>query len=180
MRNDTLPPLIVDLDGTLVLAETSWRSARASFRRNPLAALKALWAYADGRASGKRAFAEIAVADAAALPYRTPLIAFLQKEKERGRRLHLVTAADQKVADAVASHLGLFDTAHGSNGEINLKSYAKLAFLDARFPGGFDYIGDSAADLPIWRAIGRAMLVGRALEFTQRLRDEGVHILATV
>ncbi len=180
MSKNTLPPLAVDLDGTLVLAETSWRSARASFRRNPLAALMALWAYADGRAAGKRAFADIAIADAAKLPYRTPLVAFLEKEKQRGRRLHLVTAADQKVADSVADHLGLFDTARGSDGQINLKSYAKLAFLDARFPGGFDYIGDSAADLPIWRAIGRAMLVGRALEFAQPLRDEGVHILATV
>lgn len=180
MKDSALPPLIVDLDGSLVLAETSVRSALASFRKNPLAALRALWAYADGRAAGKRAFASIAIADAATLPYRGPLISFLEKEKARGRRLHLVTAADQKVADSVANYLGLFDSARGSNGEVNLKSYAKLAWLDARFPGGFDYVGDSRADMPIWRAIGRAMLVGRAIEFAQRLRDEGVHILATV
>jgi hypothetical protein len=180
MKQDPLPPLIVDLDGSLVLAETSVASAKASFRRNPIAALRALWAYADGRAAGKRAFAAIAIADPAKLPYRAPLLSFLEKEKQRGRRLHLVTAADQKVADSVAGHLGLFDTARGSNGEINLKSYAKLAWLDARFPRGFDYVGNAGSDLPIWRSIGRAMLVGRAIEYAQKLRDEGVHILATV
>ncbi len=179
-KQDGLPPLIVDLDGSLVLAETSVASAQASFRRSPLKALRALFKYADGRAAGKRAFAEIAIADPAKLPYRGPLIMFLEKEKKRGRVLHLVTAADQKVADSVAAHLGLFESARGSNGEINLKSYAKLAWLDARFPRGFDYVGNAGSDLPIWRAIGRAMLVGRAIEYAQRLRDEGVHILATV
>jgi hypothetical protein len=180
MKQDALPPLIVDLDGSLVLAETSVASAAATFRKKTLNALGALWAYVDGRAAGKRAFAAIAIADPASLPYRAPLISFLEKEKLRGRRLHLVTAADQKVADSVAGHLGLFDSAYGSNGEINLKSYAKLAWLDARFPQGFDYVGNARSDLPIWRAIGRAMLVGRAIEYAQRLRDEGVHILATV
>jgi hypothetical protein len=175
-----LPPLVVDLDGSLVLAEPSVASAKASFMRNPLKALAALWKYVDGRAAGKRAFAQIAIANPASLPYRTPLLTFLEKEKARGRRLHLVTAADQKVADSVATHLGIFDSARGSNGEINLKSYAKLAWLDARFPRGFDYVGNAGSDLPIWRAIGRAMLVGRAIEYAQKLRDEGVHILATV
>ena len=65
MKQDTLPPLIVDLDGSLVLAETSVASAVASFRKNPLKALGALWAYVDGRAAGKRAFAAIAIADPA-------------------------------------------------------------------------------------------------------------------
>lgn len=180
MKDDALPPLAVDLDGSLVLTETSVQSALASLRANPLKALVALCAYADGRAPGKRAFADIAIADPANLPYRAPLLTFLEKEKARGRRLHLVTAADQKVADSVADYLGLFDSARGSNGEINLKGYTKLAWLDARFPRGFDYVGNSRADMPIWRGIGRAMLVGRAIEFAQRLRDEGVHILATV
>ena len=78
------------------------------------------------------------------------------------------------LADTI--NLGLTKMAESCPGT----TYAKLAWLDARFPQGFDYVGNARSDLPIWRAIGRAMLVGRAIEYAQRLRDEGVHILATV
>jgi hypothetical protein len=180
MTEAKLPPLIVDLDGTLALGDSTWRSAGLAFTRNPIGAAAALAAFAHGRAAGKRAFAAIAIARPASLPYRKPLIAFLEKERQRGRSLHLASGADQRIVDSVAAHLGLFETAHGSDGRINLKGAVKLAWLEARFPAGFDYAGDARADLPIWRAIGRAMLVGEAIKFAPRLREQGVHILATI
>jgi hypothetical protein len=175
-----LPPLIVDLDGTLVLGETSWRAFWLSLRKNPGKALQACFAYLLGNAAGKHAIAAIARPAADKLPYRGPLLKFLEKERARGRQVHLVTGADTLIAGEVGAHLALFDSIQGSDGRINLKGHAKLAWLDARFPGGFDYIGDSQADLAIWRAIGRAMLVGRAINYASRLREEGVHILATI
>ena len=80
----------------------------------------------------------------------------------------------------MADHLGLFQDARGSDGDLNLKGVRKLAWLQARFPHGFDYAGDSVADIPIWRAMGRALLVGRAISFAEQLRAEGVHISATI
>jgi hypothetical protein len=173
-------PLAVDLDGTLVLSETSLQSASASFARDPARASLALFRMGLGRATAKRSFARIARPDPAALPYRGPLLTFLQRERSRGRSLHLVTGADQAIAQDVADHLGLFQDARGSDGAINLKGARKLAWLQARFPHGFDYAGDSVADIPIWRAMGRALLVGRAISFAEQLRAEGVHISATI
>jgi hypothetical protein len=175
-----MPPLVVDLDGTLVLGDTSWRAFGLALKKNPLGALAACGAYMTGIAIGKRAIAEIARPAADKLPYRGPLLKYLEKERARERKVHLVTGADDFIANDVGAHLGLFDSVHGSNGRINLRGPEKLAWLDARFPGGFDYIGDSEADLPIWRAVGRAMLVGRAINYASRLREEGVHILATI
>jgi hypothetical protein len=175
-----LPPLIVDLDGTLVLGETSWRALGLALKKEPLGALAACGAFAAGIAVGKRAIARIARPGPEKLPYRGPLLKYLEKERARGRRLYLVTGADQAIANDVGAHLNLFESVHGSNGETNLRGPEKLAWLDARFPGGFDYIGDSEADLAIWRSIGRAMLVGRAINYASRLREEGVHILATI
>jgi hypothetical protein len=173
-------PLVVDLDGTLVLGETSLQSASAAFARDPARAVLAAFGVGGGRAAAKRLFAGIARPDPAKLPYRGPLLTYLQRERTRGRALHLVTGADQAVAQDVADHLGLFASARGSDGTINLKGARKLAWLQARFPHGFDYAGDSAADLPIWRALGRALLVGRAISFAERLRAEGVQISATI
>jgi hypothetical protein len=180
MTQHALPPLVVDLDGTLVLGETSWASVGESLKHNPLRAALAAFDYLGGRAAGKRAFANIARPKPERLSYRGPLIMFLEKERKRGRALHLVSGADQAIVEEIGAHIGLFDTVRGSDGTVNLRGYNKLAWLDARFPGGFDYVGDSAADLPIWRAIGRAMLVGGAINFASRLRDQGVHILATI
>lgn len=180
MTTTSLPPLIVDMDGTLVLGDTSWASAGESFRHDPLHAALAAIAYVGGRAKGKRAFARIARPKVERLKYRAPLLAFLEKERSRGRALHIASGADQAIVDEIAAHLGIFESARGSDGRINLRGTTKLAWLRARFPEGFDYVGDSAADLPIWRAVKRALLVGGAIRYAPRLREDGVTILATI
>jgi hypothetical protein len=173
-------PLVVDLDGTLVLTDTSVQSASAAFAQDPARAIGAAFMLAAGRAASKRAFARISRPDPAKLAYRGPLLSFLERERKRGRALYLVTGADHQIAQEIADHLGIFTGARGSDGSLNLKGARKRAWLDARFCHGFDYAGDSAADLPIWRGLGRALLVGRAVGFADRLRAEGVKITATI
>ena len=70
-----------------------------------------------------------------------------------GRKLVLATAADQRVAQAVADFLDLFDEVIASDGERNLKGEAKAAALVARFGmRGFSYVGNDSCDLAVWRA----------------------------
>jgi len=77
-----------------------------------------------------------------------------------GRRVLLVTASDQATADAVAGYLDLFDEAIGSDGKNNLKAAKKAEYLASRFgAGGFQYLGDSSADLPVWQAANEASMV---------------------
>ena len=180
MSASELVPLIVDLDGTLVLGETSLQSAAAAFARDPARAAMALFKTSAGRAASKQAFARVARPEPSTLKYRGPLLTFLERERKRGRPLYLVTGADETIAREIADHIGLFCGVRGSDGAINLKGARKRAWLSARFPHGYDYAGDSAADLPIWRSVGRAMLVGRAIGFADLLRREGVQILATI
>ena len=92
------------------------------------------------------------------LPRRLELIELLQREKARGREIHLVTAADQKVADLAAAAVGLFDSAAGSDGRSNLKGARKLDYLRGRFKNGFIYAGDAASDRPIFLASRAAIL----------------------
>ena len=54
----------------------------------------------------------------------------------------------------------LFDEVWASDGTDNLKGAAKAARLRDRFgAGGFEYLGDAHADLPVWEAAGAASLV---------------------
>ena len=143
-------PLVVDLDGTLTLTDTLYESFVKFLFRNPAAAVAGVLHLARGPAAVKRYIAERCRPDPATLPYRADLIEMVKAEKARGRAVHLVTAADQSIADDVARHLGLFETAAGSDGRLNLKGPNKLAYLRKTFPGGFLYAGDGSADLPVF------------------------------
>jgi 4-hydroxybenzoate polyprenyltransferase/phosphoserine phosphatase len=149
---DTRIPLVLDLDGTLTPADTLCESFVTLALRRPVAAASSVLALSRGRAAFKRHVAQHCALDAANLPYRRELIDLATSEKSRGRAVHLVTASDQTVADAVARALGMFDSATGSDGIHNLKGEAKLEHLRGRFPDGFIYAGDAAADLPLFRA----------------------------
>lgn len=154
-------PLCVDLDGTLVATDTIAESFLRLVKTVPwkLFGLVAAMA-AGGRAKLKRQLAEVAPVEPATLPYRKEVLAQLEQAREDGRQVLLVTASDQATADAVAGHLGIFDEAHGSDGMHNLKAQRKAEFLVSRFGSeGFHYIGDSAADLPVWKAANEAIMV---------------------
>jgi 4-hydroxybenzoate polyprenyltransferase len=153
------PVLAVDLDGTLIrtdmLYETFWAAASAQ----PLSVLAAAGALRHGRAALKRRLAGLAPPDPAALPYDEAVLDHLRSWRAQGGRTALVSASDQGVVDAVAAHLGLFDEAHGSDGARNLKGAAKADFLRARFPEGFGYAGDHAADRAVWAHAAHAVTV---------------------
>ncbi|WP_375686968.1 UbiA family prenyltransferase [Pseudooceanicola sp. LIPI14-2-Ac024] len=152
--------LVVDLDGTLtrtdLFYETAW-SALSKRLGNITGIARAL---ARGRAHAKHRLAELGPIDAAKLPYNDAVIDHIRRWRATGGRTALVSASDQHVVDAVAAHLGLFDEAHGSDGRRNLKGAEKAAFLVDRFgEGAFTYIGDSAADLEVWRVASGAVTV---------------------
>ncbi len=159
-RVDTVP-LVVDLDGTLVFTDTLLESILVQARHDP--ALLRRWPgwLRQGRATLKRRLAEHWRPDARALPYNDELIRFLREQRSLGRRLVLATAADRAVAEDVASHLGLFDEVLASDGECNLRGAHKRDRLVGSYGKyGFDYVGNGWADLPVWAAARRAIVVG--------------------
>jgi 4-hydroxybenzoate polyprenyltransferase len=95
----------------------------------------------------------------ASLPFDPQVIAFLEREKASGRNLILATASHQVYADAIASHLGLFDRVFATHDETNLSAHVKRDLLIREYgEQGFDYLGNSAHDLPIWSVARKAYL----------------------
>jgi 4-hydroxybenzoate polyprenyltransferase/phosphoglycolate phosphatase-like HAD superfamily hydrolase len=144
-------PLAIDLDGTLCRTDTLWESFLAAWRLHwwmPLAAI--MW-LAKGRPHFKAEVARLALPDVTSLPWSAAVLNALHEARRSGRRCVLATAADQRVARACATHLGLFDEVIASDGSTNMKGQRKADALVTRFGHrGFDYIGDSTADMPVW------------------------------
>jgi len=172
-QSATATVLVVDLDDTLVRTDTLAEQFVALVFRKPLAALMLLPMLLRGRAAFKDRLAQLQPLDPAALPYNEPLLDFLRREKSQSRPIHLVTAAHQSVADAVADHCGLFDSAEGSDAGRNLKGARKAERLIERFPEGFCYAGDSRADLKVWAMAESVVLAGAATSVAQQARNLG-------
>ncbi|RKH36393.1 UbiA family prenyltransferase [Corallococcus praedator] len=151
-------PLAVDLDGTLARTDTLHENLLVLFKHAPwLLLLAPLWVLR-GKAFFKAEVARRARLDVTALPYNEAVLAFLREEHARGRRLVLATAADRSIADAVAAHLGLFSDVFASEAGVNLSGSRKLARLRESL-GTFDYVGNDAVDLPLWRESRRILVV---------------------
>ncbi len=156
----TLSPIVVDMDGTLVATDTLVESVLRLVKMSPARiASFPLWLYS-GRARFKAEVAEHGVISVHSLPYNRELLEFLAQERARGRRIVLATAAHETIAWRVAEHLALFDDVIATAGDENLKGERKLAAIQAAIDGPFVYVGDHAADIPIWRRAELAMVVG--------------------
>ncbi|WP_157289008.1 UbiA family prenyltransferase [Devosia marina] len=153
-------PLIVDLDRTLLKTDTLIEQFVQLLFRSPMDALVALASIASGKAVFKRQVIDGAPVNVQALAFNEEFVAYLHEQKALGRALHLVTAADQRVANSIAKHLPIFDSVVGTNSDHNLKGNHKRDYLLSAFPGGFVYAGDSSADIPIWAVADAAIIVG--------------------
>lgn len=153
-------PLVVDLDGTLIHTDMLHESALRLLRDNPLDVLRIPYWLSRGKAALKSQLASRGQFDAVSLPYNLELLEWLRQQKQEGRRLVLCTASDASVAGPIALHLDLFDEVIASDGAVNLAGRNKADALVARFGhAGFDYAGNSHADLLVWQSARRAVLV---------------------
>jgi phosphoserine phosphatase len=152
-----------------MLYETFWAATAASWTA-PFVALGAL---TGGRARLKRHLAALGPVDVRALPYNEDVLRHIRQRRAEGIGVALVTASDQALADRIARHLGVFDWVYGSGDGVNLKGTHKARFLARRFPDGFQYMGDSTADLKVWRGASKAITVTGSRSLKSRVEGLG-------
>ncbi|SHF71799.1 4-hydroxybenzoate polyprenyltransferase [Litoreibacter ascidiaceicola] len=171
------PVLVVDLDGTLlrsdILFETFW-SAIGRSRMNMVRGARALL---HGKAALKRILAEEGPIDVATLPYDAQVVAYVEKWRAEGGKAALVTASDENIAQSIQDHLGVFDEVYGSDGMRNLKGPNKAAFLTEHYSKeGFAYMGDAAADIPVWSKASKAITVNVSAALSRQVNDLGQEV----
>jgi len=163
----TKPPLVIDLDGTLLCSDLLLETGLAFVRAHPARLLLPVYWLTRGKAKLKDALARATQLDVRQLPYDLTVIELIEAERREGRQIVLATASHHTLAERVAEHLQLFDDVIASDAERNLSAHQKRDALIRRFgEGGFDYVGNAQDDLPVWRAARRAYLVNprRGLE----------------
>jgi 4-hydroxybenzoate polyprenyltransferase/phosphoserine phosphatase len=154
-------PLVVDLDGTLISTDSLLESILALVKKRPWSLALVIALALRSKAALKTAVARRIDLSADSLPFHANLLAYLRAQKAAGRPIVLATAANEAIANTVATHLGLFTEVFASNEWVNLKGTKKRDVLVKRFGvRGYDYIGDSTADAPIWAACRIAHVAG--------------------
>ena len=172
-------PLVVDLDGTLVRTDFMFESVVRVLQQSPrllLASLARLW-------QGKAQFKEFVASDfefePASLPFRQEVLSLIEHQRASGGEVVLATASTGIIARRVASHTGIFSKVLSSTSTHNLSGQNKSRALVELFgEGGFDYLGDSPKDLPVWKAARIAYFAGHnpaALRAFNKL-EEGIRL----
>ncbi|KOX99793.1 hypothetical protein AL066_26530 [Pseudomonas nunensis] len=154
------PPLVVDLDGTLLRSDLLLETGMAFVRHKPLSLFKPIRWLLKGKAALKEGLAKATHLDVTVLPYDQEVIALIERERVKGRTIVLATASHISLAERIAEHLQLFDQVLASNSERNLSSHKKRDLLVELYGAqGFDYIGNSLDDIEVWKSARSAYVV---------------------
>ena len=169
------PPLVVDLDDTLVHTDLLWE-LMIQLWRHPVIGVRALSALLlGGKARFKSVLAMAVTIDPATLPYRTEVLELLKAEHGSGRDIVLATATHRIVAQRIADHLGIFARVFATDNDVNLSGAAKGAALESAYgKRGFDYIGDHARDLAVFSLAQAAILVNPPRSLFEKVSAMGI------
>jgi 4-hydroxybenzoate polyprenyltransferase/phosphoserine phosphatase len=167
-------PLILDLDGTLLATDLLVETFVLFVRRNPLKAVFVLFWLARGPAYLKARLAEATQLEVNGLPARAEVVALATAHAAAGGEVFVYTAAHGPLASRLTARFGFLSGVVGSDGAVNLKGARKAEAVVERFSQGFVYVGDSAADLPVWALAAEAVFAGSSARVLRRLRRLGV------
>ena len=174
------PPLVVDVDGTLVSGDLLVEGAARLLASSPLSLFVLPFRLvAGGRAALKRGIARVAPLPPEALMLNPAVLREVVTARAAGREVWLASASDELVVAPLAEAVGATGCI-ASDGRTNLAGRAKAAVLVERFGGGgFDYIGNERRDLSVWKHARRAIGVNLSprLARTVRALDEDARFL---
>jgi 4-hydroxybenzoate polyprenyltransferase/phosphoserine phosphatase len=156
-----VPPLVVDLDGTLVQTDLLVESLFAYVGGHPIRLLSLASAFSRGRAPLKAEIARLAALNPAQLPYDERVLSLIREARGKGGEIFLASASNERLVRDVAGHLGLFRGWFASTDSENLSSSMRAKRLVEVFgEKGFDYVGNDRADLSVWSSANRCLAVG--------------------
>jgi 4-hydroxybenzoate polyprenyltransferase len=164
--------LFVDLDGTLLLNDSVQEIFFRLLLKKPWLAIAGLFLLiTQGKAAFKNYMAnKISLADIK-WPLNPLMIEQLTLEKARGRKIILLTASHETIANSIVQPLDLFDQIVGSTETRNFKGKNKLEWIKQHFPNqAFDYAGNSSDDYILWQHCDNAIIVNPTPKVLRRAK----------
>ena len=141
--------LCVDLDGTLIRSDTLLESLLILLKKKTWKLIFIPYWLIHGKAYFKHKISQEVDLDPSLLPYHKEFLDYLRKEHTKGRKLILATAANERIANKVANHLGIFSSVFSSTKQMNLSGSNKRDMIKGHM-ANFAYAGNASVDLPIW------------------------------
>ena len=168
------PPLVVDVDGSLIGGDLLIEGIARLLSVAPLSVFalpfRLAAAMVRGRAGLKRRIAEAVRLPPDTLAWNPAVLEEIAAARAAGRSVWLASASDARAVSPLAETVGAAGCL-ASDGRTNLTGEAKAAALVARFgERGFDYIGNERRDLAVWRRARRAIGVGLGAGLAREVR----------
>ena len=174
-----VPPLAVDVDGTLVEGDLLIEGVARLIATSPLTLLALPFWLAGGRAALKRRIARRVTLPPSTLVLNPAVLEEVAAARAAGREVWLASASDELAVAPLAEAVGAAGCL-ASDGRTNLAGRAKAAALVERFgERGFDYVGNERCDLAVWRHARRAVGVNLPARLARAVRalDEDARLL---
>lgn len=162
------PPLVVDVDGTLIRGDLFLEGMLRLCVSRPRRLGALLVAFSRGRAAAKAFVADEMDFSVDSLTLEPAVLELIRAAREEGRMVVLASGAHQSQVAALGSMLGTH-IAWGSEQESNLTGGRKLSRIQSSYDR-FDYVGNGHADLPLWAAAHRAIAVNASPGVLRRAR----------
>jgi 4-hydroxybenzoate polyprenyltransferase len=181
LNPEILKPLVVDLDGTLIKTDLLYQSLFSYVKRYPLTLFSPFVWLSRGKSQLKEELARHIDIDVSVLPYNQTVLEFIKAERSKNRPIILATASHRIHADRIAQHLRVFDEVMATEGQVNLSAATKRDCLVSAYGrNGYDYIGNSQADMVVWESAEKAYLVNPEPAVERRMSGKpGVERIGT-
>jgi len=154
-------PLLVDLDGSLFAGDTLFETLMLALRSQPWVLLLLPFWLMGGKANLKKQLAERVSLNVASLPYRQPVVDYLQAQAEAGREIILCTGSWHQLAEDIAALFPWISSVVATDDTRNLTGRVKAEWACSTYgERAYDYLGNEAKDLKVWRHARRAIVVG--------------------
>lgn len=172
MKDLTPKPLVIDIDQSLLRTDMLLESFWIAVGKDAVGAVKSAWAHLGDRARLKHEMANLSDLDVTRLPVNDHVLELAQDAQAQGREVVLASGSDQALVDRLGERLGLAGDHLGSDSKTNLTGKAKRdALVDRYGERGFEYVGDAAIDLKVWKSASKAYAVSPAPKVRRALQD---------
>ena len=170
-------PLVIDLDGTLLRSDLLLETGLQFIAHRPYRLdLLVRWLM-QGKPALKHNLAQNTEIDIEHLPFNQTVLRSIEQAKQENRPIVLATASCRLLADKIAAHLNVFDEVLATENNTNLSGSLKAQALIERYgEKGFDYIGNSKDDLPIWQVARKAYTVNSSSSLQRNAQNKGYEL----
>jgi len=169
---NSLKPLFVDLDGTLIQEDLSHKAFFYFFKTNPILCLYHLFIFLFlGRPYLKEKISKNYIVELSNLSKNKQCIEYIEKAKNNNRTVFLISGSHQFLVNQISNQLKLFNDVFGTHKNFNMIGHNKIAYITQKLKiFDFEYIGNSKQDLPIWKHTKKVIFTNAAPSLRKKIK----------